>query len=116
MTVCIPVDSTDGLQSVVSEQFEQAKFYLLISPDTRGYETVANNCSSKKPLAALAGHYINAAIVKKIESSSAELLAERKVEIFRTKESNVTKALDALMLRNHNLISRGRILTKFTVP
>lgn len=89
MKICFPVQSNNGLDSVIFNHFGSAPLFLVVDTAT-GVATALNNGDSRhshgacSPLKALNGHKVDAVVVGGIGTGALQKLQAMGVKVFRT--------------------------------
>jgi len=111
MKLCFPIESDNGLASVVYNHFGSAPLFILFDTDKHTMDTIDNHnlghahgmCS---PIQALNGKYVDAIIVGGIGAGAINKLNAMGIKVFRASEDTVQKNIE---LFNDNSLPEIRI-------
>jgi len=100
MTICVPVLDNQGLASLVSAHFGSAPGFMLVDTDSGECRALANNNLHHghgmcQPLAALAGHRIDALVVGGIGTGALMRLQAAGIGVYRSGFETVGETLAA---------------------
>jgi predicted Fe-Mo cluster-binding NifX family protein len=100
MRICFPVDEDRGLASPVCAHFGSAPVFLIVDTESRETVPVANTNQHHahgmcQPLAALAGHSIDALVVGGIGWGAYQKLQAADIQVFLAEHPTVEAALAA---------------------
>jgi len=99
MTICIPIEKDDGLDSAVSNHFGSAPFFLLVDVETLACRAVPN--ATRQPgrggqiVALLAAEKVNAVLVGGIGAGALGKLTAKGIRVFQTPFAGVKETLAA---------------------
>lgn len=99
MTLCFPVVSVQGLDSMVYDHFGSARQFVIVDSDS-GQITPIDNSDQKhqhgacNPLRALGGHAVDAVVVGGIGAGAMNRLQQAGIKVFRAQAATVRENID----------------------
>ena len=101
MKVCIPALTNNGLESTVCGHFGSAPFFILVNTDDLSVEGIVNNNAHHahgtcQPLAAIAGHKVDAVVVGGIGGGALAKLTASGIRVFKAEHPTVKESVDAI--------------------
>ncbi len=110
MHICIPIDEERGLDSSVCAHFGGALRFLLVNTQDRSFRVLHNGNGGHEhgrcsPIAALAGHSINAMIVGGIGRGAIAHLEAAGISVYLAEHSRAADNIDALARGQLQLVS-----------
>ncbi|MFZ5570918.1 MAG: NifB/NifX family molybdenum-iron cluster-binding protein [Thermodesulfobacteriota bacterium] len=98
MKIAFPVETDNGMESIVYGHFGTARFFILIDPDKPEPEVLPNqdlNHSHGKcqPILALGGRKVDAVVVGGIGGGALRKLSQEGITVFRAVEGTVADNL-----------------------
>ncbi len=101
MKICVPSDSSAGLDAHAHAHFGSAPFFTLIDTDTNGVEIVSNQGSHYAhgrcdPLSALRPHRLDAVVCRGMGKRALARLNQAGVSVLVVDRDRVTDIVDAV--------------------
>ncbi len=109
MNLCIPIESDNGLKSLVCPHFGAAPAFLILDTDTGTHRVVTNTNQHHghgmcMPLQTLQGQSIDAMVVGGIGRGALFKLAAANIEVYRSEHPTVGQILTAFRAQSLHLM------------
>ena len=110
MKLCIPVESAEGIDSIVCSHFGSAPVFMIYDTDTSEIKSIDNNNQHHghggcQPLKALNNETIDAIIVGGIGAGAIMKLNAAGIKVFQANMSTVKQNVDLLKANSLNELS-----------
>ena len=101
MKLCIPVNSSNGLDSIVCGHFGSAPAFIIVDTDSLTFESVSNNNAHHahgmcQPLAAISGRNVEAIAVGGIGAGALAKLRAGGIAVYKAQHSTVRETVAAM--------------------
>lgn len=99
MKLCFPIESNDGIESIVYGHFGSAPMFIIYDMDTDAIEIINNQDLSHahgmcSPIQALDGKLVDAIVVGGIGAGAISKLNAMGIKVYRASEDTIKKNID----------------------
>lgn len=112
MNICVPIETDNGLNSLVCEHFGSAPAFMIVDTDTSGCRAIVNHNQHHghgmcMPLQSLQGERIDAMVVGGIGMGALNKLNAASIKVYLSQHATVGEVLSEFVAGNLQLMQPG---------